>query len=83
MKIEDWRDVPGTWSHEDARKKPIIIHAWIIQEKCQIETKEGIMTGEVGDILIQGVNKEMYPCKPDIFQKSYDWIKPPRMQRYV
>lgn len=36
-----------------------------------VNTLEGIMIGEVGDYIIQGVNGELYPCKADIFEKTY------------
>lgn len=37
-----------------------------------IPTLEGEMTASVGDYIIRGVNGEHYPCKPDIFLKTYD-----------
>ncbi len=37
-----------------------------------IETLEGTMTATVGDYIIKGVQGEFYPCKPDIFLKTYD-----------
>lgn len=37
-----------------------------------IPTLEGEMKAMRGDVIIQGVNKEFYPCKPDIFEKSYN-----------
>lgn len=37
-----------------------------------VYTLEGVMKGYVGDWLIRGVNGELYPCKPDIFQKTYE-----------
>lgn len=37
-----------------------------------IETLEGKMTANPGDWIIQGVNGELYPCKPDIFEKTYE-----------
>lgn len=37
-----------------------------------IPTLEGIMYAQVGDYIIKGVNGEFYPCKPDIFEKTYD-----------
>lgn len=53
------------------RKNPIVIQAEEIKEVIDIETLEGVMTGNVGDFLIIGVNGEKYPCKPDIFHKTY------------
>lgn len=37
-----------------------------------ITTMEGIMRANVGDYIIKGINGEFYPCKPDIFIKTYD-----------
>lgn len=37
-----------------------------------IDTMEGKMRLDVGDWLIQGVKGELYPCKPDIFDLTYD-----------
>ena len=38
----------------------------------RLSTLEGIMTASLGDWIIKGVNGEFYPCKPDIFNKTYD-----------
>jgi hypothetical protein len=38
----------------------------------EIETLEGVMKADINDFIIQGVNGEIYPCKPDIFRKTYD-----------
>lgn len=37
-----------------------------------IKTLEGTMTGNVGDYIIKGVAGEFYPCKPDIFEATYE-----------
>ena len=37
-----------------------------------IKTLEGDHHVSVGDYVIRGVNNELYPCKPDIFEKTYD-----------
>lgn len=39
-----------------------------------INTREGKMYASIGDYIIKGVNGEFYPCKPDIFEKTYDAI---------
>lgn len=41
----------------------------------KIETLEGVMKASVGDYIIKGVNGEFYPCKPDIFNKTYEEVK--------
>lgn len=40
-----------------------------------IKTLEGIMEVSEGDWIIKGVNGEFYPCKPDIFEKTYELVK--------
>ncbi len=37
-----------------------------------IETLEGKMQANIGDMIIKGVKGEFYPCKPDIFKETYD-----------
>ena len=37
-----------------------------------INTLEGTMCAKIGDYIIKGVKGEFYPCKPDIFEQSYD-----------
>ena len=43
-------------------------------EKLAIETLEGIITASDGDWIIRGINGEFYPCKPDIFEKTYEIV---------
>lgn len=40
-----------------------------------IVTLEGDMKASVGDYIIKGVNGEFYPCKPDIFEKTYEKVE--------
>jgi hypothetical protein len=37
-----------------------------------IPTLEGVMTAQPGDWIIKGVKGEVYPCKPDIFEATYE-----------
>ena len=37
-------------------------------------TLEGKMGANKGDYIIKGVNGEFYPCKPDIFEKTYEKV---------
>lgn len=39
---------------------------------CIIPTLEGDHTATENDYIIKGVNGEFYPCKPDIFAKTYE-----------
>lgn len=45
-----------------------------ILDKLVIKTLEGEMIASVGDYIIRGVNGEFYPCKPDIFSKTYEEV---------
>lgn len=54
------------------RKKPIVIRAVKAQSTWTIPTLEGTMTANPGDWIIEGVNGEFYPCKADIFEKTYE-----------
>jgi hypothetical protein len=37
-----------------------------------IPTLEGLMQANKGDYIIKGVQGEFYPCKPDIFEATYE-----------
>lgn len=54
------------------RKKPIVIEAYQTDKELDIETLEGTMHASVGDYIITGVRGEQYPCKPDIFEQTYE-----------
>jgi hypothetical protein len=60
--IEDQRLVPHTRNHTDYAE-------W------DITTLEGVMTASAGDWIIKGVKGELYPCKPDIFEATYEQVK--------
>ncbi|MFF0816611.1 hypothetical protein ACFYVR_15890 [Rhodococcus sp. NPDC003318] len=44
------------------------------RQYLQIETLEGVMTCSPGDWVIRGVKGEFYPCKPDIFEATYEEV---------
>jgi hypothetical protein len=70
------------------RKKPVEVEAFqltkeifdkfILEDGGQkfafSETLEGTHTASVGDWIIRGIKGEHYPCKPDIFEQTYDII---------
>ncbi len=39
-----------------------------------IPTLEGVMEAKFNDWIIKGVKNEFYPCKPDIFEATYEKI---------
>lgn len=42
------------------------------QGELYIKTLEGIHHVSIGDYIIKGVKGELYPCKPDIFEQTYE-----------
>ena len=44
-------------------------------QQWRIETLEGAMLAKNGDYLIKGVHGEIYPCKKEIFEESYEIVK--------
>lgn len=40
-----------------------------------IKTLEGSMRADIGDYVIRGVKGELYPCKPDIFEATYERVE--------
>ena len=45
-----------------------------VSDGVLISTLEGNMKASIGDFIIKGVNGEFYPCKPDIFEKTYEEV---------
>ena len=45
-------------------------------DHLDIHTLEGVMRAELGDWIIKGVKGEFYPCKPDIFEQTYEPADP-------
>jgi hypothetical protein len=46
-----------------------------VPEHIAIDTLEGTMRAVPGDVVIRGVMGEFYPCKPDIFDRTYDLVE--------
>ena len=61
--------------HELSEIKMNIYPAYDNAKLClRIPTLDGEMTASLGDWIIKGVNGELYPCKPDIFEKIYEEV---------
>lgn len=43
-------------------------------ESIEIHTLEGKMIASIGDYIIKGIKGEFYPCKPDIFEATYEKV---------
>lgn len=60
---------------EKFMKIPIEIEAYQTDEEVYIETLEGVMKADKGDWIIKGVKGELYPCKPDVFEMTYEKVE--------
>ena len=45
---------------------------WLDAPNLHLETLEGMMIASPGDWIIKGVKGEFYPCKPDVFEQTYE-----------
>lgn len=54
------------------KKKPVVIEAYKTDKELIIQTLEGPMKADPGDWIITGIRGEKYPCKPDIFDRTYE-----------
>lgn len=45
---------------------------FFFEKEITIRTLEGEMTAQKDDWIIKGVKGEFYPCKPDIFEQTYE-----------
>ena len=55
-------------------KKPVVIEAYQTDKEMVIQTLEGPMHASVGDWIITGIRGEQYPCKPDVFDRTYEEV---------
>ena len=61
--------------HESARK-------WTWEEYCEVVAKDGLkiftlegpLHASIGDFILEGVQGEHYPCKPDVLWKTYELV---------
>lgn len=70
---DEVRDFSTEWI-KDAFKKGII-HYDKDEMNLFIDTLEGTHRVSDGDYIIKGINGELYPCKPDIFEKTYESVE--------
>mgnify|MGYP000654455013 CR=1 FL=1 len=48
----------------------------LVKEKgLKVFTLEGSHMASVGDFIIKGVANEVYPCKPNVFKKTYEAVE--------
>jgi hypothetical protein len=71
VEIEAIQFINSADIHEFCRDK---VREPVGKDYLEIITLEGIMIAQQGDYIIKGVKGEFYPCKPDIFELTYDKI---------
>lgn len=72
--VSKWPD----WIREYRYKDGFIVISRDDDEKVaglSIPTLEGRMTASIGDWIIKGVKDEVYPCKPDVFEATYELVE--------
>lgn len=57
------------------RKRPVEVEAERLEERVEIDTREGTVVGEPGDWLITGVEGEVYPCSDSVFRETYEPVE--------
>ena len=72
-------DIASDWFWDAVSDNKIIMHNfgenYPAGAYCEIKTLEGVMTAKIGDYIIKGVEGEIYPCKPEIYEKTYEIIE--------
>ena len=67
------------WFHDAVTENKIVVHGtgkWAEGEcYAEIKTLEGVMRANEGDWIIRGIAGEYYPCKPDIFEQTYERVE--------
>lgn len=64
LELEEFITSSFEWMEEDGKTNEI-----------KIETLEGPHIARIGDYIIKGVKGEFYPCKPDIFEMTYEEVE--------
>jgi len=67
MGVISFREMQADWGDEFSKVASITT-----TNKLIIQTLEGDMIVRFGDYVIKGVKGEFYPCKPDIFEQTYE-----------
>jgi hypothetical protein len=83
IEVEAFRfyvDPMPDWFTDKVTRNEVVLHLcdfdqYSMEESyCYINTLEGRMIGQGGDYIIKGIQDEIYPCKSDIFEATYEKI---------
>lgn len=58
---------------KEAHKKGVLFYRY--DDEVFIKTLEGNHHVSIGDFIIKGIQGELYPCKPDIFEQTYELVE--------
>lgn len=61
--------------HDEGAVFPVMTPEGMKDNLICINTLEGYMTVGWGDYIIQGITGELYPCKPEIFEATYEKVE--------
>lgn len=68
------------WFHDAVSRNDVLVYGCGKYAEgpryVEIKTLEGTMRADEGDWIIKGVKGELYPCKPDIFEATYEAVEP-------
>lgn len=75
IEVFDFLDGANYKETKSAEELEDFSKAMLEQGYIEIETLEGMMKANFGDYIIKGIKGEFYPCKPDIFQATYEEVR--------
>jgi hypothetical protein len=75
LAAEEKKDAKKPRETKKYRKKPEVVEAYRTDVEFDIPTPVGPLHAGVGDYVITGVKGEQYPCKPDVFELTYELVE--------
>ena len=81
VEIEAWEFTREALKSDDSWVRLYVNELHLISQYAgevlyiEIDTLEGTMRANLGDFIIKGVQGEFYPCKPDIFEQTYEKVE--------
>ena len=70
MGADNWHELPE-WLRDAYEKGDVLF----LPNGVQVRTLEGMMHGDIGSWIIQGVQGELYPCKSTVFDATYEPVE--------
>lgn len=81
IEAEKVNDLLYGFAHDFSKLPKWVIEAYnnmkitaITDNYFNVQTLEGVMLAGRGDYLVKGIDGELYPCKIDIFEKTYERV---------